>query len=330
MLFISLLCSVSILSFTAFASPTEFRAIPVVEKRSSDVQTLESRLQARSGVDLSIITIGASIAKGYGSTDGNGFRSGVKSILTSAGNRVTMVGTQRSGTMPNNDHEAYEGLRIDEVTAKVKANLATLKPSPNIAIIHLGSNDISQNYATSTMHQRLSSLLDYICQTLPNARIVVSTLLPHTKIEDGALKYNANLRAVVNSQRQRGRHVYLADVHTPELTPGDMHDTIHPNNNGYAKMARIYAKAIQDALRDPPATVPVTRNTPSSPLPVLEDPYKTTNLTSNSTTSTPIPLQGIVQGGADSMYHQSKSGSVTGSIIQQLFLILGCAVLLLA
>lgn len=197
---------------------------------------------------LNILTVGASIVHGIGSSDGNGFRRGLQDNLVAAGFEVHMVGSQKAGTMPDNECDAWPGKRIDEVTANVMASLPTLQPVPNVILVHIGTNDIAQNYDTAGMGQRISGLVDYLCQTRPEAVVMVSTLLPHSDIDDAVRVYNDKIRAMVNEQSGRGRRVYLADIYIPELTPSDMADGVHPNDSGSVKLARIYAGRIQDAL----------------------------------------------------------------------------------
>lgn len=60
----------------------------------------------------SIMTMGASIAFGLMSEDGNGFRLRLEELLEANGTQTTMVGTQWSGNMTDNHHEAYPGLKI--------------------------------------------------------------------------------------------------------------------------------------------------------------------------------------------------------------------------
>ena len=52
--------------------------------------------------------MGGSIVYGLMSSDGNGFRLGLENLLEKNGTQATMVGTQSSGNMSDNHHEACE------------------------------------------------------------------------------------------------------------------------------------------------------------------------------------------------------------------------------
>ncbi|KAJ5047466.1 uncharacterized protein L3040_003290 [Drepanopeziza brunnea f. sp. 'multigermtubi'] len=246
MQFWKLCCSIITLASTARsqAAPTPAS----FEGQLSHVNRRASRLEARTGMQLRILPVGASIVFGTGSTDGNGFRLGLKTALMSYGNDVQMLGTQHGGNMTDNNCDCWPGNRTDEVAAKVQAGMSSISPKPNVVLIHVGSNDLRQKKDPAVMGENLSNFLDYLYQTLPAALIVVSTLLPNSAIEAGAVVYNANVRSIVDAQSRLGRNVYLADVHIPELTPSDMFDYVHPNDIGYAKIAGIYARKIQEVI----------------------------------------------------------------------------------
>ncbi|KAI9051080.1 hypothetical protein LZ554_005186 [Drepanopeziza brunnea f. sp. 'monogermtubi'] len=298
MQFWKLCCSAITFASTARSSPSEPFPIPDrIEGQPSNVHHRASRLEARAGVQLRILPVGASIVYGLGSTDRNGFRLGLKSALIANGNDVQMLGSQHGGNMPDPNCDCWPGKRTDQVAANVMNGLSSISPTPNIILIHVGSNDILQKFDFTTMGETLSSFLDSLHQKLPAALIVVSTLLPNSQIEAEAVVYNAKIRAIVDAKSRQGRNVYLADVHTPELTPSDMYDGIHPNDSGYAKMAGIYARKIQEvigklaprasAVNPPSSTLPST--TLSSSIPASVYPSTVTSNTISQTATLGMP-----------------------------------------
>lgn len=93
--------------------------------------------RAIAGSDtLRILCLGASITYGYESTDGNGYRYGLRGALVSGGNKVNMIGSLTHGTMYNNEVEGWSGYRIAEVAEKAELSLPSL---PNLVLIHVGS-----------------------------------------------------------------------------------------------------------------------------------------------------------------------------------------------
>lgn len=91
------------------STPIDSTSHSVVE-RSPDASSTKSQLR--------VLCVGASIVWGYGSTDENGFRQGLRSALVGAGHDVDMIGSRQHGSMSDNDVEAWPGFRIEEVAAK--------------------------------------------------------------------------------------------------------------------------------------------------------------------------------------------------------------------
>ena len=82
-------------------------ALPYLENNatelllSRDEQTLSRR--SLSGFQFRIMTLGASIANGYGSTDQNGFRYPIRNQLIQDGAKVNMIGSHQSGNMQDSE-----------------------------------------------------------------------------------------------------------------------------------------------------------------------------------------------------------------------------------
>jgi hypothetical protein len=89
-----------------------------------------------NGATLRILCLGASITYGYGSTDGNGYRYGLRGALVGGGNKVNMIGSLSHGTMNNNHVEGWVGYRIAEVAQKAELSLPDM---PNLVLINAGS-----------------------------------------------------------------------------------------------------------------------------------------------------------------------------------------------
>ncbi|KAH7330374.1 SGNH hydrolase-type esterase domain-containing protein [Rhexocercosporidium sp. MPI-PUGE-AT-0058] len=274
------ICSVAVLAVTVSSSPAKWFDLHWIEGRASDAATL---VNARANPQLRIMVAGASIASGYLSSDGNGFRLGLEEALVAAGNDVQMVGTVRTGTMKDNAYEAKPGLRIDEVIAKVDAALPKISPLPNIVLVQVGANDLGQNFKVDTMQDRISTLVDHLYAAIPDVNVVLSTLLPSGKTESGVLVYNAKLRGVVEAQNKKDRHVYLADVHSSDFSMADilpLPDGTHPTDAGYAKMAQVYANVVLEIVKArfaPPITSTSSQTTNASPNPVSEAPTQSSS-----------------------------------------------------
>ncbi|PVH86852.1 carbohydrate esterase family 3 protein [Cadophora sp. DSE1049] len=198
-----------------------------------------------NNITLRILTLGASIAYGYPSTSGNGFRNSVRNKLVWDGNLVNMVGTVKAGSMADNDMEAWGGYLISEVAAKAENSI---KFQPNLILLHVGTNDMIHGIDVANAHNRLATLIDRLFATIPGVTILASTLLP-TSVEQARGKiFNANLPAMVKTRQAAGKKILLVDMSSSFFSMADITaDGIHPTDAGYEKMAAVWYQGISAA-----------------------------------------------------------------------------------
>ncbi|WP_432993109.1 SGNH/GDSL hydrolase family protein [Dactylosporangium sp. CA-233914] len=202
-----------------------------------------------SGPVVRILPLGDSI------TDGRkvpgAYRIELWKLLRSAGVRVDFVGSKQSGpgSLPDRDHEGHSGYRIDQIDADVTRWVNAT--DPRIVLVHLGTNDVLQDYQTADAAARMSRLLDHIIVAAPDADVFVGSLLPleGAAREAAGTAYSGQLSAVVAA---KGPKVHFVDMHSA-LTLRDLDDGIHPTAGGFVKMADAWAKAVLPVLRGPSA-----------------------------------------------------------------------------
>jgi len=198
-------------------------------------------LPALNGLNLRIMPLGDSITYGYASTDGNGYR---QYLLTSlAGNYVNFVGSQKAGTMADNNNEGHSGAIIDEI-----ANYAylSLPERPNVVLLMAGTNDMNNNVDPGNAPARLSALIDEILAACPDAVVVVAQIIPAANPATFArlTTFNARISLLVNQKQTAGKHVLKAWM---PMTTDDLIDGLHPNGIGYNKMATGWIEALTRA-----------------------------------------------------------------------------------
>ncbi|MEV0897211.1 ricin-type beta-trefoil lectin domain protein [Actinoplanes sp. NPDC049802] len=202
---------------------------------------------AESNGGTRVMPLGDSITEG--TQIPGGYRIGLWQRLASAGYRADFVGTQFNGpaNLGDHDHQGHPGWRIDQIDANVTGWLRTT--TPRTVLLHIGTNDILQNYNVSGAPGRLSTLIDRITSTVPSADVFVATIIPlaNSGQEAAARTYNAALSTIV---RSKGSRVHLVDMHAA-LTTADLIDGIHPTAAGYDKMAATWYAA----LRSVPGTI---------------------------------------------------------------------------
>jgi lysophospholipase L1-like esterase len=211
---------------------------------------------AESNGGVRVMPLGDSITEG--TQVPGGYRIGLWQRLAAGGYRTDFVGSQFNGPgqLGDHDHEGHPGWRIDQIDANVVTWLRNT--TPRTVLLHIGTNDILQNYNVAGAPGRLSTLIDHITATAPNADVFVATIIPiaNSGQEAAARNFNAAIPGIVQGKVNAGKRVRLVDMHSA-LTTGDLIDGVHPTATGYDKMAATWyaaLRAVPGSIGDPIAT----------------------------------------------------------------------------
>ena len=190
-----------------------------------------------------VMPLGDSITDGL--TVPGGYRIGLCQRFAANGYNVDFVGSLSNGPAMQcgQNHEGHSGWRIDQIDANVVGWLNTSQP--HTVLLHIGTNDILQNYDLANAPNRLSGLIDHIAATLPSAEVFVAQIIPLANTAQNAQlrTFNAAIPGIVQSRAAAGKHVHLVDMYDA-LTTADLADGIHPNAGGYDKMAAVWYSAL--------------------------------------------------------------------------------------
>lgn len=198
---------------------------------------------------------------GVGSSTGSSYRAQLRSQLVAAGHAtINMVGSVRHGSAPgfvDNDCECYSGNVISQLSARTAAAVPQFKP--NVVLVEMGTNNCN---AGGTIPDAGANVTRLITQTIfpnasPGAVVLLTTVIfnPSAAQEACRLDLNTQYRAVAGALQAQGLKVVLVDQRAPPPGGGpqdvvgasDLADGRHPNDGGYAKMARIWAAGFAQA-----------------------------------------------------------------------------------
>jgi len=242
-----------------------------------------------------VMCVGDSITEGWTSTEPS-YRLPFWDLMQArnrafrmVGNRVGNYGGLQNGlatssvinTFPANGwpasaqrHAAISGTYAAEYSqGLLGAALASMGPSnvPDIALVHIGSNDVGQNRSVNATAAAISSIIDQLRGANPSVRVLLAQVIPAGNSVPGSnypavSQLNALIPGLVASKNTAASPVVLVDHNTgysitdfnmpASFEPIDMvtlsPDTIHPNVAGQAEMARRWLDAVEQ-VELPPA-----------------------------------------------------------------------------
>lgn len=196
-----------------------------------------------------ILPLGDSITFGLG-FDG-GYRVELFRLALKDGHEITFTGTQQPNgpsmvdgkPFPRN-HEGISGETIQQIANRVPT--PALRDMPHIVLLHAGTNDMYRD--PNGANTRLGALLDELIAEAPDALIVVSNIIPFPQASGQVNSYNATIPGLVEERAKAGAHIVFVDQFTGFPT-SELGDGVHPNQAGYARMARAWYGAISEYLR---------------------------------------------------------------------------------
>ncbi|HYP76422.1 MAG TPA: SGNH/GDSL hydrolase family protein [Polyangiaceae bacterium] len=198
--------------------------------------------------DCKVLPLGDSITFGTPSNNG-GYRVELFSKAVGDNLHLTFVGSQSNGpamvagkAFPKGN-EGYPGITTANLDSQHVKGTA-LKDMPNIILLHIGTNNVSQGSAASD----LEKIVDDLVTAAPNSLLAVASIIPLPSSSAAVDKYNAGIPALVEKKANAGKHVIFVDQFkdfpTSELTDG-----VHPNDSkGYPRMGDKWYAAIKPYL----------------------------------------------------------------------------------
>lgn len=232
--------------------------------------TLES---AHAQAPVRIHIIGDSITESYAGRPS--LRYHLDQHLTNANYAFDFVG-HNSGVFggaplyPNfdQDHECYSGWQINHMLLDI--DVWAQESQPDIAIIHLGTNDVIRNQPAAANIAEMELLIDILRGANPNVTVLVAQIIP---IVGRAVEpFNALLPGMCAAKDTPTSRVVAVDHYTPfDPALHMLGDGLHPNNLGEQVMAQVWFDALRDFMTPTPQSFAVIGNGCSGTLAVAPD-----------------------------------------------------------
>ncbi|MEV4328837.1 SGNH hydrolase, partial [Microbispora rosea] len=111
------------------------------------VATAPAVARAESNGGVRVMPLGDSITEG--TQVPGGYRIGLWQRLAAGRYTIDFVGSQYNGpgSLGDHDHEGHPGWRIDQIDANINGWLRN--SNPRTVLLHIGTNDVLQNYNVS-------------------------------------------------------------------------------------------------------------------------------------------------------------------------------------
>ncbi|MCF6189898.1 MAG: SGNH/GDSL hydrolase family protein [Cocleimonas sp.] len=147
-------------------------------------------------------------------------------------------------------NEGHSGWRADQIlngleNGKEKGLSTWLSSySPDIALIHLGTNDMYQKQTPESTRDEIEQIIIKLRGNNPNIKVILAGVIP-MKTDASIARLNQLLAQLSIKLNQPNSPVVSVDMHTGFSLEADMQkDKIHPNANGEKKMAKRWFDAL--------------------------------------------------------------------------------------
>ena len=220
-----------------------------------------------------------------------GYRYPLYQLLKNAGYNFDFIGSEHSGGsyLPAgfDDNAGFPGITDNQLFDLMQTGRLLQLPqgidrqitvgpylntySPDIILLHIGTNNNELPGGTSPLEveQILDQVDEYEFQNGKEVIVFLARIIDRVPNEAFVTQFNNNIETMaldrVNNPLNDAYpdNVFIVDMEDsadinytispdPNGSPGDMNDSAHPNNNGYAKMAYQWFKAIEQVLPNPP------------------------------------------------------------------------------
>jgi lysophospholipase L1-like esterase len=218
------------------------------------VLALAPTASSQTPTPIRIMPLGDSITYGTSSTGTVGYRRPLYQLLSGAGFSVNFVGSLTTGSPADFDrnHEGHSGWRADQIRDNITGWLNSTPA--DVVLLHIGTNDISQNQGATGTAAEIGQILDYIDaweNTHNQVWVVLARIINRNDSLSGVTTtLNGLIQTLADTRIAAGDRIVVVNMESALSYPGDLADHVHPNDTGYGKMAAVWFAALE-ALTNP-------------------------------------------------------------------------------
>ena len=220
----------------------------------SVIVILSISAEAHAANAVKIMPLGDSITKGTGSAYAWGYREPLYVSLINGGYSFDFVGSLTDGSFSDPNHEGHYGWRADEIlngrpSDPAAGNLTNWLPAgqPDVILLHIGTNDITAGNQDANEVNSILNIIDaYEVTSGKNIPVVLALIINRASYSSATTIYNNDLNTMATRRISNGDNIVIVNMENALNYSTDMADGVHPNDNGYVKIANIWYGALAD------------------------------------------------------------------------------------
>lgn len=180
--------------------------------------------------------------------------------LIDAGKQIEFIGQAKDGNngrvwkayknLPFPEaNEAHSGWRADQVLKGLNKDIKGLKTwltgyTPDIALIHLGTNDMYQSQTPESTRDELEQIIMLLRSKNPNIKVLLAQIIPLPN-NNTVPRLNQLIGQLASTLNTPSSPVMSVDMYSGYSLNTDMQlDKIHPNVSGEEKLAQRWFSAL--------------------------------------------------------------------------------------
>jgi lysophospholipase L1-like esterase len=207
---------------------------------------------ARAANAVKIMPLGDSITRGTGFAYIWGYREPLYVNLINGGYSFDFVGSLTNGSFADPNHEGHAGWRADEIldgriSDPCAGKLEYWLPAsqPKVILLHIGTNDITQGNQDANKVNSILNVIDaYEVTSGQSITVVLARIIDRVPNSPATTAYNNDLNTMATNRIANGDHIVIVNMQYALNYSTDMSDSLHPNDNGYVKMANVWYNAL--------------------------------------------------------------------------------------
>lgn len=282
-------------SWTVPNTPTTQGRIRIRKNTASDVSNSVFSIKAAQfspSDTVKILTIGNSITfdnfreEFRFAQDKISYRSFLWDSLRTNNFNIDFIGHRLGGyyQFPDANTNGVPGIRDDQMTSFLSTGYDPISQAqvtvgnyldtytPNIVLLHIGTNGIDDTNGTSATD--IQNILNLIDSKNQNIWVVLALIIDKVPNSANVTTFNNNVLNMARSRINLGDKILIVNMQTDagiiytidKSLPysGDMYDDLHPNDSGKKKMANLWFKALKLILPVSTKSAPVINSEPDT------------------------------------------------------------------